>query len=171
MPTRPCGAAALRSPSRPIADVLALMLHHDKAGLPGNAAGRTLQVVGDAPPLSLTWLLSAAHTELVEADRDVADSVHNEHCRLVNGDRRPVGAREVDGQGERVVCVPLVQVEVAPGSGVPGVGDSRDIIGGYYLAGLGERRPHFVAVREVGDVLDQVAGEQGSQSPVEGISG
>src|ERR1700745_3957399 len=54
---------------------------------------------------------------------------------------------------------------------MPAVGDPRAVIGGCYLAGLGERRPHFLAVGEEGDVRDQVAGEQGSLAPVEGISG
>src|SRR5258708_34828600 len=102
----------------------------------GQCGGATPPGSGHAPPQSLTWLLSAAQTELVEADRDVAVCVHNEHCRLVSGDRRPIGSREVDGQGGRAVLVPLVHVEVAPGGGVPAVGNPRAIIGGCYLAGL-----------------------------------
>jgi hypothetical protein len=141
-----------------------------QAGAAGRCGGANPQVVGLAPPLSLTWLLSAAQIELIEVDRDVAVSVIDEHCRLMTGDRGPVGAREVESQGELAVLVPLVHVEVAPGGSLPAVGDPGAIISGCHLAGLGESRPYFVAVREEGDVIDQVAGEQGSLAPVEGIS-
>jgi hypothetical protein len=50
------------------------------------------------------------------------------------------------------------------------VGDPRAIIDAYYLARLGDRRPPPVAVREEGDVIDQVAGELNSLAAVEGIS-
>jgi len=36
------------------------MLGHDKRELPGDAAGRIPQVVGHAPPPSLTWLIRSS---------------------------------------------------------------------------------------------------------------
>src|SRR5215469_7529704 len=166
--TRSAGSGPRNRKNRPAGSRTAWRGHRPPAGR--RCGGGNRPIVGFAPPLILTWLLSAAQIELVEVDRDVAVSVVYEHRRLVTGDRGPVGAREVESQGERAGLVPLVHVEVTPGGGLPAVGDPGAIIGGYHLAGLGERRPYFVAVREEGDVIDQVAGEQGALCPVEGIS-
>src|SRR6266567_194393 len=101
------------------------------------------------------WLnsRSAGQAEIVEIDGDDAVAVVGDMHGLVAGERRAIRSLDPEAQRECVVRIAFIDVEVSPCRRAAFVGRARGTDGGD-RAGLGKGRPHLVAIREVGDVLD-----------------